>query len=106
MRTTARRIACGLLACYALAFARYTTVWENELTAWTWAVTVAPLKPRPRIQRALALAERRRFLEASAELDVAEALTQSVTLPSYDRRAAIIAVRENRAMIARLTEPQ
>ena len=95
-----------MLACYALAFARYTTVWQNELTAWTWAVTVAPLKPRPRIQRALALVERRRFTEASIELDIADVLTQSVQLPPYDRRAAVIAVRNNRAMIARLTEPQ
>lgn len=98
-------VGLAVLTVYVALSVHYATVWQSELTLWTWATARAPLKPRPRINLALALMERRRFQEAAQQLDLAEALSEQIAMPTYDKDSTIKSVRDNRAVLARLIEP-
>jgi len=101
MRTT--EIAfCVLFVVYALATANYADVWENELTLWTWAAQHAPIKPRPHMQLAVALMERKAFISAKYELNYVELLVDTVPLSDHDRQDAARALVQNRAAVDRL----
>jgi hypothetical protein len=78
-------------------------VWQNELTLWTWAANHAPRKPRPQVNLALALMERRQFVEAWSLLDrVDQQIADDTMIPAWDRREAVDAVRQNRLVMARV----
>ena len=104
MRITSTVIGLAILTLYAGLSMSYARVWENEATAWARAAALAPLKPRPQINYALALMERRRFAEADARLSYAWSLTERGSLSSEDRQTARRAVMQNRVALARLME--
>lgn len=95
-------LALCVLGVYALASAHYATVWQDELTVWTHAVQRAPNKPRPHLQLALALMERHRFIEAQLVLDDTDRILRDASpMPHWDRRDAVLAVQQNRLLLAR-----
>lgn len=96
-------LAGGLLVFYAACSLRYAAVWTDELSVWTVAVQQAPDKPRPHLQLALALMERRRFVEAQMLLDDTDRiLREPHPMPSWDRDDATLALHQNRLLLARM----
>ncbi len=103
MRQAGDWIVLGLLTVYAVCSIRYAAVWRDELSLWTAAVQQAPEKPRPHLQLALALMERRRFVEAQIVLDDTDRiLKEHQELPEWDRSDATHALRANRALLSRM----
>ncbi len=98
-------VAVIVLGVLAVSSVRQAAVWRDELSLWTAAVQQAPDKPRPHLQLVLALLERRRFTEAAIVLDDTERILTDldIRLQPWDRSDATIALRQNRALWARLT---
>lgn len=95
-----------ILGMYTVGSVRYASVWQSELTLWMWAVELAPQKPRPHEQLALALIEARRFTEAQIVLDdLQQILDTNHTIPTWDRQEASAALLNNRLLLARLAGP-
>lgn len=87
---------------YALAACAYAPVWHDELTLWLHVAPLAPQKPRPWINLALALMERQRLAEAQAALDHVAVLVTAPRLSADDRAEAVHALTTNRLVLARL----
>lgn len=98
-------LAWALLAAYGVVGYVYGQTFRNEVTVWAHAVTRAPMKPRPRVQYALALMEQRRFEDAAMQLDTLSAiLAESTHVRSFDLARGAQALHDNRALLSRLTE--
>lgn len=94
---------CAIVIAWGALTFRYGSVWQNELTLWTWAAAQAPRKPRPQVNLALALMEQRRWAEAWELLNrVDSQLASDTAMPDLDRREALDAIRSNRLVIARV----
>ena len=93
----------SLLSAYTVGTVRYADVWTSELSLWMHAVDLAPLKPRPHLQLALALMEAHRFSEAQIVLDdTAAILGTNQRIPAWDRTEAEQAVLQHRVLLSRL----
>lgn len=98
-----RLVMVGILAVYAMLSVQQAAVWGDELSLWTAAVQQAPDKPRPHLQLALALLERRRFIDAQTVLDDTQwLLDQRRTIPPWDREEATVALMQNRLLLSRM----
>lgn len=96
-------IVLAVLVLYAACSVNQAVVWRDELSLWSAAVQRAPDKPRPHLQLALALMERRRYLEAQTVLDDTDWILHHRTdLPVWDRAEATAALHQNRLVLARL----
>lgn len=94
-------IGVALLLGYAAISIHYAPVWRDELTLWSHVAPLAPLKPRPWINLALAQLERRHYTDAQASLDHAAAVLDGAQIPDVDRHDAIQAVTHDRLVLAR-----
>lgn len=93
-------IIVAIMSVWASCSYRYAKSWENELTLWQHAVEIAPSKPRPHINLALALMERHQLTRASAIMDETDVLIQeSGARPLYDQRDAVAAQARNRTLL-------
>ena len=93
----------ALVVVYAALSVQYSRIWRDELSVWTRAAVMAPLKPRAQINYALALLEHGRFSEASEVLDYAESLASLPLLTDRERDDTEEAVQHNRLAIDMLT---
>ena len=87
---------------YAWCSHDYAHAWHSDLTLWSHASDRAPLKPRPRINLAVALMEQRRFTEAWVVLAQADRLLAQDHLTDWDRADAARAIQQNRLLLSRL----
>lgn len=103
MRLITASIVLAMLTSYAVLSVQQAAVWSNELTLWTAAVLQAPDKPRPHLQLAVALMERRRLLEAQTVLDDTQwILDHRTDLLPWDRTDAVLALTQNRLLLSRM----
>ena len=89
-----------LLAVYTGLTALQVRVWRSELTLWGHAVAIAPLKPRPALNLALALILRGDLPMAEQWLYRTLALADQPHVPAYDRADAVSAVSGNLQTVA------
>ncbi len=96
----------ALLALYVVQFRVYAETWQNELTVWRNAVAQAPMKPRPLINLAVACMERREYRQAQFLLDHLGVMARTRDdLPAWDRADALVAWKNNSALLSRLAGP-
>ena len=95
------RIAPGLLlSVYAGLLVIHVPVWRSNVTLWGHAVQMAPLKPRPALNYAVALIARGDLDQGERWLLRAFALAGQSHIPPYDRHDVTRAVNANLATLA------
>lgn len=77
---------CALLAWRTHAL---VPVYHSELTLWEYAVTQAPLKPRPWINYGTALLAANQIDHAKRAWRIAADVSQQPWVPQWDRNAAM-----------------
>ena len=100
-----RHLPTGLLLAlaviYSVASYRYGLTFRNEHTIWLRTVERSPLKPRPRLNLALAQMERRQWHGAWQSLDVVDHLLAQSHLRTWDRRDGQDALVRHRLLLSR-----
>ena len=81
-------VAIGLLLAWAARTSDQTRVWHSDLSLWTQAVAVSPLKPRPWINLGRALEADQRPAEASQAYHAAVRLSLDRTRPAREQAEA------------------
>lgn len=92
----------ALLLTYTWQTHQYVRVWQSDLTLWTHAARVAPLKPRPYVNLGVALILAGQFGAARAAFEHAEAVAQLPHVPVWDRQDAQRAAAANLRALERL----
>lgn len=94
----------GLFLGLALSTRQHLHPWQNNLTLWTYAVSVAPLKTRPHADLAGALILAGRYAEARTVLDQTLLLAGQPTVPLWERNEALFVTQHNLLTLAVLTQ--
>lgn len=73
----------------------YTQVWQSNVTLWTHAAQMAPLKPRPAMNAGVSLLAVGQLEAGIQSIARASQLANSAHVPWYDREMTQQAVRRN-----------
>jgi hypothetical protein len=74
-----------LLASHVVAGHRAAATWTSDVELWGQAVRIAPAKPRPRLNYAVALIAAGRLQEARREIEIADQLLRLPGVTDHER---------------------
>src|SRR3990167_8583679 len=92
-------VTVGLLLCLTWQTRAAVQVWQSDYTLWQYAYFMAPTKPRPAANYAVALLVQGERRAGAAVLDHAAVLAQAPHVTPWDRREALEMVEINRRVL-------